>query len=92
MERRKQRVLCRHANHSFVQNFLALAAKRVALGKSQIVACLDVSTALLHAEARDEINIKMGADTLRLTREQLLPNLQPIDSEGLKVDKALCGY
>ena len=29
---------------------LVLAAKRVALGKSQTIACLDVSTAFLHAK------------------------------------------
>ena len=34
---------------------LALAAKRVSLGKSQTIACLDVSIASLHAEMRDEV-------------------------------------
>ena len=42
---------------------LALAPKRVALGKSQTIACLDVSAACLHADMRDEVNIKMDADT-----------------------------
>ena len=72
---------------------LALAAKRVALGKSQTIACLDVSTAFLHAEMRDEVYIKMDTDTLRMKREEILPNLQPFDGEGFyKVDKALYGY
>ena len=35
----------------------ALAAKRVALGKSQTVACLDISIAFLHAEMRGEVSI-----------------------------------
>ena len=72
---------------------LALAAKRVALGKSQTLACVDVSTAFLHAEMRDDVQTKMDADTLRLIREEQLPNLQPFDSEGFyNVDKALAGY
>ena len=72
---------------------LALAAKRVALGKSQTIACLDVSTAFLHAEMRGEVHIKMDADTLRMIREENLPNLQPFDDEGFyKVGKALHGY
>ena len=41
---------------------LALAAKRVVLGTSQIVARLNVSTAFLHAD--------MSADTLRLVHEE----------------------
>ena len=41
-----------------------LSSKRVALGKSQTVACLDVSLAFLHAEMKDEVHIEMGADTL----------------------------
>ena len=72
---------------------LALTAKRVALGKSQTTACLDVSTAFLHAEVKDEVYVKMDADTLRMIREEILPNLQPFDNEGFcKVDKALRGY
>ena len=39
---------------------------------------------------RDEVHIKMDVDTLRLTHEEQLPNLQPFDSEGFyKVDKDL---
>ena len=34
---------------------LAMAAKRGALGKSQTIACLAVSTALLHADMTDEV-------------------------------------
>ena len=60
---------------------LALAAKRVELGKSQTIACLDVSTAFFHAELRDEVYIKLDADTLRTIREENLPNLQPFDDE-----------
>ena len=72
---------------------LALAAKRVALDKSQTIACLDVSTAFLHAGMRDEVHIKMDADTLRLIREEQSPNVQPFDSEGFyKMDRALYGY
>ena len=71
---------------------LAPAAKRVALGKPQTVACIDVFTAFLHAETEDEVYIKMDADTLRLIREENLPNLQPFDDAGFcKVDKALYG-
>ena len=47
---------------------LTLAATPVALGKSQTVLCLDVATALLLAETRDEVYIKIDADTLRLIR------------------------
>ena len=55
----------------------AVAAKRIALGKSRTFACLDVST----------------ADTLRMIREENLPNFQPFDDESFyKVDKALNGY
>ena len=72
---------------------LALAAKRVALDKSQTIACLDVSTAVLRAGMRDEVRIKMDADTLRLIREEQSPNVQPFDSEGFyKMDRALYGY
>ena len=61
---------------------LALAAKRVALGKSQTIACLDISTAFLHAKMFDEVYIKLDADTL-----------QPFDDEGYyKVDTALYGH
>ena len=71
----------------------SLAAKRVALGKSQTVACLDVSTAFLHAEMKDEAHIKMDADTLRLIRKENVPNLQPFDDQGFyKVDNALYGH
>ena len=38
---------------------LALAAKCVALGKSRTVACLDVSTAFLHAKMKDEVYIQL---------------------------------
>ena len=48
---------------------LALAAKRVALGKSQTIACLDVSTAFL-AKMKDEVYIKLDADTLRMIHEE----------------------
>ena len=61
---------------------LALAAKRVALGKSQTVACLDVSIAFLYAEMQVEVYIKMDADTLRLIRDENLPNLQAFDNQG----------
>ena len=74
---------------------LALAAKRVALGNSQTIACLDVSTAFPHADMKDEVYIKMNEDTFRLIREESsnLPHLQPFDDEGYyQVDKALCGY
>ena len=72
---------------------LALAAKRVALGTSQTVACLDVSTAFLHAEMKDEVYIKMDEDTFRLIRGENLPNLQPFDDEGFyKVEKTLHRY
>ena len=65
---------------------LALAAKSVALGKSETIACF-------HAEMKDQVYIKMDADTLRLIRDENLPNLQPFDDEGhYKVDKALYGY
>ena len=72
---------------------LALAGKRLAFGKSQTIPCLDVSTEFLHAEIRDEVYIKLDAGTLRMIREENLPNLQPFDDEGFyKVDKALYGY
>ena len=48
---------------------LALAAKRVALGKSQTIACLDISTAFLHAKMKDEVYIKLD-DTLRMIHEE----------------------
>ena len=57
---------------------LALAATRVALGKSQALACFDVSTALLNADMRDEVYIKMDADTLPLIREEQWPNFATI--------------
>ena len=34
-----------------------------ALGSSQTIACLDVATAFLHAEMKDEVFVKMDADT-----------------------------
>ena len=49
---------------------LALAAKRVALGKAQTIAYLDVSTAFLHAKMQDEVYIKLDADTLRMIHEE----------------------
>ena len=57
---------------------LALAAKRVALGKSQTIACLDVSTAFLHAKMKDEVYIKLDADTLRMLHEENMTNLKTI--------------
>ena len=72
---------------------LALAAKRVALGKSQTIACRDVSTALLHAKMKDEDYIQLDADTLRMIHEENMTNLRPFDDEGFcKVDKALYGH
>ena len=72
---------------------LALAAKRVALGKSQTVACLDVSTAFLYAEMQVEVYIKMDADTLRLIREE---TCQTCNHSTIKVStkwtKLLFGY
>ena len=69
---------------------LALAAERVALGKLKTVACLDVSIAFLYAEMQVEVYIKMDADTLRLIRDENLPNLQSFDDQGFhKVDKAV---
>ena len=53
---------------------LALAAKRVALGKSQTIACLDVSTAFLHVKMKDEVYIKLDADTLRMIHEENMTN------------------
>ena len=56
----------------------------------QLIACLGVSIAFLHAEMKDEVYIKMDADTLRLKREENLPNLQTFDDEGFyKADTAL---
>ena len=70
-----------------------LAAKSVALGKSQTIACLDVSTAFLHAKMKDEVYIQLDADTLRLIHEENMTNLKPFDDEGFyKVDKALYGH
>ena len=72
---------------------LALAAKRVALGKSQTIACLDVSTAFLHAKMNDEVYIKLDADTLRVIHGVNMTNLKTFDDEGFyKVDKALYGH
>ena len=72
---------------------LALAAKRVALGKSQTIACLDVSTAFFHAKMKDEVYIQLDADTLRMIHEENMANLKPFDDEGLyKMDKALYGH
>ena len=53
---------------------LALAAKRVAFGKSQTIACLDVSTAFLHAKMKDEVYIQL--DTLRMIHEENMTNLK----------------
>ena len=61
---------------------LALAAKLVALGKSQTIACLDVSTAFLHAKMKDEVYIQLGADTLRVIHEENVTNLKPFDDQG----------
>ena len=61
---------------------LALAAKRVALGKSQTIACLDVSTAFLHAKMKDEVYIQLDAGTLRIIHEENMTNLKPLDDEG----------
>ena len=42
---------------------------------------------------KDEVCIKIDADTLRSTHEENLPKLQPFDDErSYKVDKALYGY
>ena len=72
---------------------LALAAKRVALGKSQTIACLDVSIAFLHAKMKDEVFIKLDAGTLRMMHEENMTNLKPFDDEGsYRVDKALYGH
>ena len=72
---------------------LALVAKRVALGKSQTIACLDVPTAFLHAKMKDEVYIKLDADTLRMIHEENMTNLKQFDDEGFyKVDKALYGH
>ena len=72
---------------------LALAATRVALGKSQTIVCLDVSTACLHAKMKDEVYIQLDADTLRMIHEENMTNLKPFDDEGFhKVDKALYGH
>ena len=72
---------------------LALAAKRVELGKSQTIACLDVSTAFLHANMKDEVYIQLDADTLRVIHEENMTNLKPFDDEGFyRVDKVLYGH
>ena len=72
---------------------LALAAKRVALGKSQTIVCLDVPTAFLHAKTKDEVYIQVDADTLRMTHEENMTNLTPFDDQGFyKVDRALYGH
>ena len=42
---------------------------------------------------RDVVYIKLDAGTLRMTREENLPNLQPFDDESFhRVDKTLYGY
>ena len=72
---------------------LALAAKRGALGKSQTIACHDVSTAFLHAKMKDEVYIQFDADTPRMIHEENMKNLEPFDDDGFyKVDKALYGH
>ena len=89
--RREQRFLCRDANSSVVQFDFGFGSKKCR--KSQTAACLDVSIAFLHAEMKDEVYIRMDADTLRLIREESLPNLQRFGDEGFhKVDKALYRY
>ena len=66
----------------------AVAAKRVALGKSQTIACLVLSPAFLHAEMKDEVYIEMDADTLHMIRDENLPNFQPSDDESFyNIDK-----
>ena len=63
------------------------------MGKSHTIACLDVSTAFLHAKIRDEVYIKFDADSLRVIHEENMTNLKPFDDDGFhKVDKALCGH
>ena len=49
---------------------LVLAASRVVLGKSQTLDILDISTAFLHADMKDEIYVKLDSDTLHLIREE----------------------
>ena len=72
---------------------LAFAAKLVTLANHQQLRVSMFPIAFLHAEMRDEVDIKLGADTLRMLREENLPNLQPSDDEGFyKVDKAGYGY
>ena len=72
---------------------MALAAKRVALGKSQTTACLEISKAFLHAEMRDEVYVKLNPDTLQLIREDSFTNLQTVDSGGIhRVNLAFYGY
>ena len=66
---------------------LALEAKRVALGKSQTIACLDVSTAVLHAKMKDEVYLQLDADTLRMIHEENMTNLKPFDDEGFQWTK-----
>ena len=52
-----------------------------------------VTDSCVSAELKDEVYINMYADTLRLIREENLPNLQTFDDEGFyKVDEALYGY
>ena len=68
---------------------LALAAKRVALARSQTMTSLDVSTAFLHAEMKDEVYVKPDAVTLQLVREEKFPNLQTGDCGGFwRVDES----
>ena len=69
---------------------LALAAKRVALGKSETIACLDVSTAFLHAKMKDEVYIQLDADTLRMIHEENMTNLKPFGLQPSKIDNSLC--
>ena len=56
---------------------LALAAKRVALGKSQTIACLNFFAAFLHAKMKDEVHIQLDGDTLRMIHEENMTNLKP---------------
>ena len=71
---------------------LALAAKRVALGKSQAIACLNVSTAILHAEMKDEVYIKMDADTFRLIRDETCQTCNLSTMKVLHSGQSLYGY
>ena len=49
---------------------LALAAKRMALGKVKNIARIDVSTAFLRAEMSEEVSVKSDPATLQLIEEK----------------------